>query len=220
MNKRRYQRAPFLLKPPRRTGGASCLFRSIFCLSVVLLTGCATVPDATTPYNQTLPRAQRIQTLSQIKAWHINGAIAITHQDKHDSASVSWQQWPTYYTISFFGPLGVGGATLTGDAQDVTLTQNNGQTLKAKNPEALLQKALGWTLPVDALYYWIRGLSAPGSPKTTQLDTYNHLRILQQQGWTLHYLRYTGINGHDLPSLLTLQRDALFVKIVVSQWKI
>lgn len=162
----------------------------------------------------------RQKQLRTIQHWQLNGAIAIKTAQQGQTASLSWQQLSRQnYHISLYGPLGAGRVTLTGHKDGVRLLANN-KLYQAKTPEALMQEMLGWQLPVGNLYYWVRGLPAPSLQAQVRFDSYHHLSRLQQQGWTVTYQRYTGVGHFDLPSLLTLQRQDLTVKIVISQWQL
>ena len=188
-------------------------------LSTALL-GCTTLATQHPAYNQPLPRATREAELNHVTTWTINGNMAIQHAQKSESASVNWAQSPTHYTISFLGPLGIGGATLSGTAAQVTLTEDNGQVRTANNPDALVLQTLHWKLPVTPLFYWIRGLAAPNLLSTETFDRFNHLTLLTQQGWQIRYLAYSGIQDIDLPARLLLTHEGVVVKIVITDWKI
>lgn len=188
-------------------------------LLFLLCTACSTLPSANAPLNQKLSWQTRQQQLQAITTWALSGQIAIQNQQQRQSANVTWLQKERNYTISVFGPLGLGGATLIGQADKVTLAQADGKKITASSPEALLAQSAQWVLPVSNLYFWIRGLPAPSIADKTNFDQYNHLRRLQQQGWVINYLRYTGVNGQDLPSEMTMARPPLKIKIVISQWK-
>lgn len=193
------------------------LFISLF---TWLLAACTTTPSATAPLNQHISWLTRQQQLNHVTQWTLNGLISIQTQRKRQSANVRWTQSGQDYTISVFGPLGFGGAILTGKPGLVTLETDKGQKFTAKTPEALINKTSHWVLPISNLYFWIRGIPAPNRQKQWQLDQYNHLQQLAQEGWKIHYLRYTGANGLDLPSLMTLSRPPLRLKLVISHWKL
>lgn len=188
------------------------------------------MPAKTGALNHAMPWPTRQKRLQTIKHWQLNGAIAIKTSQQGQTASLAWQQQsPHVYTISLYGPLGAGRITLTGTKNRVHLLADN-KLHQAKTPEALMQQMLGWQLPVGNLYYWVRGLPAPGLQARLHFDRYHHISQLQQQGWLVTYQRYTSTGQFDLPSLLTLQRRTLnenhstepnlTVKIVISQWSL
>ena len=195
------------------------ILRLITLCLCLLLTACATMPAKEGARNENLSWPQRQKQLNSITAWHLTGALAYHNAASGQSASVVWQQTARDYQINLFGPLGLGRVSLIGTlGQSVTLTRS-GKQYTAHSPEALMQQQLGWHLPVTNLFYWIRGLPAPHLAKTIQFDDYHHISLLQQQGWTITYQRYTAIANLDLPSKLTLENNRLGAKIVISQWQ-
>ena len=168
--------------------------------------------------NENLTWQTRQAQLQTVKDWHIKGAMAYRTPKDGQSASLAWQQNQQQYQINLFGPLGVGRISLNGTrGKHVTLIRD-GKEFTAHTPEALMQQQLGWHLPIGNLYYWVRGLPAPGIAKSIQYDEFHHIITLVQQGWTIHYERYTATNGIDLPSKFTLQHSTLNVKVVISSW--
>jgi outer membrane lipoprotein LolB len=186
----------------------------------LLLAACATLPASQEAQNKAISWSARQHQLTQITHWHINGAIAIKIEEHGQTASIDWQQQALKnYVINLYGPLGMGRVTLTGTPEQVTLFAA-GKSYKAATPEALMQQVLGWQLPVQNLYYWIRGITAPTLAAKIDFDRFHHIQRLQQQGWQVNYQRYTSTDGIDLPSLLSLQHGNLHVKIVISRWEL
>lgn len=191
-------------------------------LSSLLFAACATMPARQKALNQNLSWAQRQQQLATITAWQIKGSIGGHTPRQGFSANVVWRQrQDKRYQITIFGPLGVGMTRLDGNASAVTLTNANNQTFSASKPEQLIQQQLGWSLPVSNLYYWIRGLPAPGNVEISKFDAYHHLIELKQQGWQINYRQYAGVDGKvDLPVKLSMRYGDLDLRLVISQWLI
>ena len=186
---------------------------------LLILTACTPIPPSTPtgPLNmlhgQTKPAA--------VQNWLINGAIGVKTPEQAGSASFRWRQQGSSNTDLFiFGPLGVGTVHLVGTKQQVTLTDSKGQTASAQNAETLLNQTLGWKLPVDNLYYWIRALPAPGSKPVIQYDNQHRVQTLKQQGWTIQYLNYTDVSGVTLPTKIFMSNSDLSVRLVINQWNI
>jgi outer membrane lipoprotein LolB len=185
------------------------------------LTGCATtMPSKQAPQNDAVSWDSRVETLSGVQDWDLNALIAIRNRADNNTATLRWQQKKQQYTFSLFGPMGSSAFKLTGSPGHVTLENSRGQIFKADSAEQLLAQQTGWRLPVSDLYYWIRGLPVPGIAAQKQLDAYNHLATLDQQGWKIQYLRYTSTHHVDLPSKIFISSQDLSVKIIISQWEI
>ena len=186
----------------------------------LLLTACATQPASHAPLNESLPWATRVTQLQAITQWTLMGAVTLNTPKERTTASLNWKQNNQHYTLILFGPLGMGSLELQGKPGTVILKSAGKPTRQATTPEALMKEALGWSLPVRNLYYWVRGLPAPHVPATKTFDAYHHLTKLRQQGWTIKYLRYTAVNGIDLPSKISLQTPRIGAKITIAHWQL
>jgi outer membrane lipoprotein LolB len=196
------------------------ILASVFCVVFcVILAGCSTMPAKQAANNQKMSWVHRQNQLANIQNWKINGAVSITNDGHGQTASVVWTQVKNHYDIAIYGPFGAGRVTLTGQPNSVILTSGS-KRYYGKSPEAVMRKILGWSLPVSHLVYWIRGIPAPLTLSETKLDHYNHLEHLQQDGWLIDYLRYTGVAEYDLPSKLELTRDKLHVRLVMSSYSV
>lgn len=184
------------------------------------LASCATMTEKQVAQNKNISWDSRAQTLSSIEKWDLKGLIAIREARDSVSANLHWQQFGKGYHIALYGPLGSNSYELTGRPGRVELAGANGQRTIASSPEDLIAKQAGWHLPVSNLYYWIRGIPVPNVPSQKQMDAYNHLTVLNQQGWNIQYLRYTSINNIDIPSKIFLNNPQLNVKIVINQWQL
>jgi outer membrane lipoprotein LolB len=131
-----------------------------------------------------------------------------------------WLQRQDYYDIRLSGPLGRGAARLTGrPGSSVVLEVANQGRFEAPTPEALLEQQLGWKLPVSHLVWWVRGLPAPDSKSTLNVDSMGRLATLQQDGWSLEYLSYTEQDGYALPERIKLHGQDLDVTLVIKDWQ-
>jgi outer membrane lipoprotein LolB len=72
---------------------------------------------------------------------------------------------------------------------------------------------------VSHLVWWVRGLPAPESKSTLNIDSNGRLATLQQDGWSLEYLSYTEQNGYSLPERIKLHGQDLDVTLVIKDWQ-
>lgn len=164
----------------------------------------------------------RQQTLSALSAWGLSGRIAIQTPAEGWHASLSWEQRGETYSIQLSSPLGQGALQLNGDSSQVTLRTANAEDT-AQDPEALLERQLGWRIPVSGLRYWVLGLPDPGVPlERKQLDESGRLTRIQQSGWDVEFRHYTSTGSVDLPDKLFLNNAStephLEVRLAVERW--
>ena len=188
---------------------------------VLLVSGCVSlrVPTTTTHF-QTMTPQQRALALAKINQWKIEGALSIVQANQQpEIANYQWQQLALQnYHIVISSALNLYRVVIDSHHNIVTLSKNGTFVASAKTPKQLMQKAVGWSLPISAMQYWIKGLPSPQKKFVAKYDGFGHLIFLQQSGWTLHYQAYQTQWTIDLPQMITLQRPGLYAKVVIRRW--
>lgn len=157
---------------------------------------------------------------ARVSSWDISGAMAAKSRNKAWSASINWlQQGAGRYQIRLFGPLGSGTVMIQKNGGVVTF-KDGPKSASSGNADKLLMQQTGVRLPVGNLYYWVRGIPAPGSVQSVSKDKGQHIQVLRQAGYTIQYTGYTRVGGIDLPSQIRLQGNGVFIKLVIKRWKI
>ena len=160
-------------------------FLSLAALSMLLvLSGCSqfSAKEQLTGSGQASSWQAHKQQITPIDAWQINGKLGIRSEQESGSAILFWLQRQDYFDISLSGPLGQGSTRLTGRQGAVSLEIANRGTFTATTAEALMQQQLGWSLPVEHLLWWVRGLPAPQIKSRVQLNDDSLLATLHAGG--------------------------------------
>lgn len=198
---------------------------SVILLSSALLGGCVSMSTPKQPAAgsyQTKTVADRQAQLNTIKSWSATGAVSVQRaQQSPTIMRFEWQQLgATNYRIDLAASLNLAAVSITGQPHRVTLQKGGEPPMSAATPEQLMQKNLGWSLPIPSLWYWARGLPAPGATQATKYDEFGHLTFLQQDGWTVKFDGYRPVQGIDLPQVIELQRADILIKLVIKNWRI
>lgn len=155
-----------------------------------------------------------------VSSWEISGAMAARSKNKGWSASLNWlQQGLSQYQIRLFGPLGSGTVLINKKGRAITY-RDGPKTVTSSNADELLKQQTGVRLPVNNLYYWVRGIPAPGAIQAEKRDSANHLMVLKQGGYTIEYANYTTVGKVILPTHIKLQGNGVFIKLVIKRWRI
>ncbi len=193
-------------------------------LSIALLSGCERQgpgPFASKAFVVQSPLARQAE-LAKIKYWRMNGSFSIQQEGHHaEMASFIWWQSDRSYRISMLSALDLYRVDIYRMNGVVKLWKNGTLVLTAKSPEDLLEEAVGWSLPISDLRYWMTGMPSPQKHGTlyVRYDQDGHLSDLKQDGWTLHFDSYKRqLNAPDFPKRITLTRPGITVKIVVKDW--
>lgn len=189
-------------------------------LLLVVLTGCdnLTLKDDGQSAQREQAWQRHVQQMQNWSAWKLEGRAAFLHEDERWTASLVWQQVQQQFDIHLIGPLGQGRLHMQGGPGLVTATAADGQKHMASNPDELMLKTTGMTVPVQALQHWIVGLPSPLSEYDVDLNAEGRLQVLEQDGWHIRYDRYKAIDGVSLPGKLVMKRAGYTVKLVLKQW--
>lgn len=146
--------------------------------------------------------------------FELSGRIAVTYRDDAGSGNIAWRHGARIDEMLLSTPFGQGIARLARVGDEVTLTTQDGREFRAADAEALTEQVLGFRLPLLGLADWVRGRAAPG-PAVARVDDAGRLAHLEQSGWRIDYLEYTG----SLPSRLHLAYPGVQLRLAISAWK-
>ncbi|MCY4222891.1 MAG: lipoprotein insertase outer membrane protein LolB [Thiotrichales bacterium] len=204
----------------RAAGGA------VLAICVALLAGCETLQELLPKKQDAADPGTTLQThaeeLSRIRGWTLHGTLAARPTGGDASrVTLRWSQSPDSYLMRFMGPLGVGLFEVEGSANTVEAKFPDGRRTSATSPEALLEREIGWSVPLQGLRYWIIGLPAPdGTPSQVEFDDRGRLARLEQAGWTVVYEQYGALDGLPLPERIRFSNASVDATVIVRRWKV
>lgn len=140
------------------------------------------------------------------------------------TANFVWRQEGETFDIELWGPLGQGRSRLTGTTQSVEWVDAQGQRQVSPDPQGLMQAQFGWSLPLEALPFWMQGrLPARPRPTQEQRSPNGDLLSAQQNDWSLQFSRYkdhpkAGATVRR-PGLVRGQNAELQVSISIREWR-
>jgi outer membrane lipoprotein LolB len=186
----------------------------VACLALALcLVGCATQREQSTD----APRDEQQRLLTTIERWSFSGRVAVKTEAGADSARLTWRQQADDLEMTLSGPVGVKRTTLIREDNVLSLLHEGKRELLSADDDPL-RREFGWSLPLDYLPWWLRGLPAPSpNPGRSQLEA-GRLTLLEQAGWTLEFPEYQWVDGHQLPRTIRFQREGVEGKILLKNW--
>jgi outer membrane lipoprotein LolB len=161
----------------------------------------------------------RHAALSELPDWTMNGRLSVDDGEDGGSGGITWQVIGDTTRIDFHAAMGRGAWRLEMSDQGAVLETADGRVLRGPATNALLQEEIGWTVPVDALAWWARGLAAPEGGEQVETDANGLAERIVQQGWTVNYRRYSLFAGSLMPVRLNANKDHYRVKLAVSEWR-
>ncbi|MGI9227820.1 MAG: lipoprotein insertase outer membrane protein LolB [Gammaproteobacteria bacterium] len=191
---------------------------------LITLNACVTVQEQTLPPDSEIGKQAAWEVhrvnLEVLHVWSLKGRVAGRSNNEGFRAGVRWRQQQHIFDIDLHGPLGRKVAVIKGKEGDVQLTTSKGESYSAADPEDLMQDLFGYSLPVNGLRYWMRGIPDPQQKYASlELDKQGRLKQLNQAGWLIDYNRY-----HDgepaMPAFIKITNQVLDANIVIDHWSL
>ena len=155
--------------------------------------------------------------LAVMKYWSFSGRVAVKTERSADTARLQWRQRADDLEMTLSGPAGFRQATLIRADSHLTLLRN-GEPQAIDPLDDPLQREFGWSLPLDYLPWWLKGLPAPQLPAGRREFSDGRLTLLEQAGWTVEYPDYQWVQGWQLPRTIRFRRDEVQGKILLKDW--
>jgi len=178
-----------------------------FLLLVFLLTGCASAPPVA------VQRAPFIDA-----PFAFSGRLAVKQGQNRDGVNLHWVH-RGYDEITLLGPLGYTAGRIYRDDRGATLDDAYGKHYAASDVESLMEKALGWSVPLEDLRYWLVAVPAPEGDFKIERNAKGQLVMLTQQGWEISYTRYSSSKVDALPLEIGMARDGMEVFLKIDSWE-
>ena len=121
-------------------------------------------------------------------------------------------------TIDLATPVGTTIARIEIEPGRASATGPQLQTVTGPNADELVERLLGWSLPVAGLVDWINGRPVPERPAKTRRDG-DRISEIEQDGWTIRISEYSPTTAR--PSRLVMDRaptatdPAVSVRVIV-----
>ena len=196
----------------------------LFIFTLTFLNGCSIRNSTPTEKQDPISnKAQRISALQQLDKWTIDGKIAYITKKERQSASLHWQvntveQNQKLNLTAYFG---INVLTLNSQSGLHTLLIDK-EEHQSKNLDALITSLTGLTIPVEAMKYWLKGLTYADND-IISYDITTHLPIkltssYNNQIWQIEYGNYQKVNQYLLAKKITIKQNDLTIKIMINRW--
>jgi len=164
--------------------------------AALTLSACASLTPATHPAS-----ASPEQILHGNVDYH--GRFAVHYvdnngQDRNAYGNFDLQQQADASTLQLLNPLGQTMARISVSPAGATLEVPDRPVQTAPAVETLMQRAIGFPLPMDGLRYWLKPEAAPNTPAQITHDPVSgRISQIRQDDWTIDYLAYDDPAGDN-----------------------
>ena len=184
----------------------------LLCLAT-LLYGCATLKDEVASVNA-------VETPAELKSWRMDGRIGVQARDTAWQANLNWDHEATQDRLRISGPFSQGVVSIIVQKDLIYLNEGNGVTELSRDPDAMLRKRLGFTVPLSSLRYWILGAPDPAMPSIPVAGAAGAPAGFRQAGWRITPDKLASIEGWMLPQKLRADGAGVKLKILADNWEI
>ena len=162
-------------------------------------------------------QAERERALSAQPNWVLSGRLGVSNAKDAGSGSLEWKQDGDAFRFSVHAPVTGKTWVLAGDAHRVVLEGLREQPVEGTDAAALLERELGWHVPVAELTEWVRAARAKGEAEI-EFRSDGLPAVIRQDGWKIEYPDYDEAHQPPLPRKVFASRGEYRVRLSVGEW--
>lgn len=195
------------------------LLRSVFLgLLLVMTVGCAALYQQP-PSAPGIMKKTHNRWVRSVQSWRFWGRFGLVFHQRGSSGTLYWKTKGNRYLIQVGGPLGRTVAQISGHSNEVVFCESGKRPRKARSAQLLMRQALGWSLPVAGLRYWVRGIPDPRYRVVKdRVDESGRLIALEQSGWRITFSHYNALGSRAFPKRIVLRRKGIRLILLIDRW--
>ncbi len=194
-------------------------------LFVFVLSACDSqrAPQATTEWDDPLWQAH-YKALKPIQKFSLKGRIGISNSQDSFSSNFRWQQNAFQdFQFRMYGVLGNTYVLMNSKPNWSTLETGDDRFLEGPDASILIAKTMSWTIPLNYLSDWIKGVPTGVGQDQIAINQDGTLQTLNYQGpstsfehtYTVSYEKYKVFSGRPMPTKIRIT-NTLGDKIILS----
>jgi outer membrane lipoprotein LolB len=181
---------------------------SFICLS--LLVGCQSIPKH---HGDGCTQVGNINLVN----FELSGKLALSDGQEGGSGRLNWRQQNSQVAAQFKAPLGQGDWLIEETDQGASLIINNESPYYAPHAETLIEEAVGWSVPWQALKKWLQ--AQPVDENQANVKRTQTSKTITEQGWTIVYDRFQKYPDGCLPHRIMAKKPPYSIRLVVRTWQ-
>jgi len=184
-------------------------------IAALALAACATTSRRIATSDE---RDARAAELDGRDHWSLTGRVAVSNGKDGGSGRITWQQQGDDYVIEIRAPVSKQTWRLTQRDGELVLEGARPEPVRGADAEALLEREVGWRLPIVEMRRWVRGVAAHHDARVA-LDDAGLPREIAERGWRVEYLAYDDGRTPPLPTRIAATRPPYKVRLAIAEWR-
>ena len=200
-------------------------FLTLLSFILVVMSGCGSLSNNHQQITDHQNITERTKKLAALSNWKIKGKLGMISPKERHSLTLNWfyQGDKKRQTLNLTTVLGIQIFKLE-SVNDMHVINVDGERYQSPDLNALLSSLTGFTLPTQAMSFWLKGLPYLKSDKITyneQTQLPHRLTSLHDGGnWNLTYGKYQQVGQYQLATTFIIKQGNLTIKINVHQWDV
>ncbi|MEM7053028.1 MAG: lipoprotein insertase outer membrane protein LolB [Pseudomonadota bacterium] len=150
--------------------------------------------------------------------WSVKGRLGLSDGQRGGSLSFDWQARGEQHIVMLRTVAGGRQWRLEFDPSSAMLEGTDIGRLVGPEPDALVEQAVGWPIPVLWMSRWLRGLPAPERARMS-FDEDGTLAQLRHQRWVIDFNRWSLDDDQLLlPARIEARNEPYRVRAALSGW--
>jgi len=189
-------------------------------LAAACLAALATACTVREPRPEGAWLAEREAWFGDYRKWSVRGRLGLSDGDRGGSLSMTWSAEGRDHVVLLRTVAGGRQWRLEMGPSGATLTGSDIGRLQGPDPDLLVERAVGWPIPVRWMSAWLRGLPAPPGAATEYAED-GVLQSLAWDGWQLEFERWRRLedDGVPLPARVTADNPPYQVRAALTGWQ-
>lgn len=189
-------------------------------LAACLLAACAPTPIRSPDAHLLGAQTAREHQLAGKTHWILRARLAISADGDGGSGTLVWQRDRDGFEFIVRAPVTGRSFRLEGGPHGARLEGLEQGVVTGTDARTLLQRTLGWGVPMAQLRYWVRGMRAPGHAAELVFGDNGLPLRLVQSGWTIEYRNWYEDTTPPLPRRVFANRGDDHVRLVITHWSL
>jgi outer membrane lipoprotein LolB len=165
--------------------------------------------------------AARAVELAGMPAWGFDGRLAVSIDGRAGTGRIDWRQDGASYVIQVRAPIAGESWQLSGDGDLAQLDGLGPEPRLGPDPDALLAREVGWSIPLAAIRDWVRG-QPHGREARIRRDQAGRPTEIAEFGWRIEFRAWQdAANGFpEMPTRIIARRGGDDVRVSVTNWRL